>query len=119
MKRERILTDEERQFFIRIMSQPLSISPSFIKELRKEKERLQFEKKLDLHGYTIQDAWDATNLFLDEAKRLSIFQVVVVTGKSGEINKEFQSWLSYRTDVVKVDPHSSGGSFNIFLQKKS
>lgn len=112
--KERIATTEEIDLWKRILNSPIRFSIELIKEIKKENEREFFQRKIDLHGYTIQDAWNTTNDFLNEASRLDIKEVVIVTGKSGKINNEFNAWINFRNDVSKCI--QKGGSYKIILK---
>lgn len=116
-RNDRQITDEERKFWLRVMSLPLFINPVIIKQTREAAERSTFNRQLDLHGYTVQDAWHKVNSYIDEAKRLGIMEVVVITGKSGDICKEFPSWVSYRIDVISCKPQNDGGAFTLKFKR--
>ena len=47
-------------------------------------------RKLDLHGFTLEEAYNEFTDFIYEAYTQNITKVEVITGKSGQIRKEFQ-----------------------------
>jgi len=75
-------------------------------------------EKLDLHGYTVMDAWRLFNQWIKE-KHLdsSIKKVVIVTG-DGAIKQEFERWCMDMSFVRQVELHKSGGAFIIYFYKK-
>lgn len=112
----RLLSDAERNLWLRVMSLPLLFNPIALKNTMKEKERKAFNRQIDLHGYTVQDAWHKVNAYIDEAKHLSVKEVLIITGKSGDICKEFPSWMSYRVDVKECRPQNGGGAYTVKIR---
>jgi hypothetical protein len=68
--------------------------------------------KLDLHGYTVHQAWTVYQNFINEINAKSL---VVITGQ-GQINKEFMSW-NHPSTVREIQPLSSQGGFRILFYK--
>jgi DNA-nicking Smr family endonuclease len=70
--------------------------------------------KIDLHGFTVQDAFNycADELYFCEINGHKL--VEVVTGKSGQIRKEFPIWLDTWGYTGIVAPHN--GSFTVHLK---
>jgi DNA-nicking Smr family endonuclease len=74
--------------------------------------------KLDLHGYTVHNAWiifkdHITNCYLDGHKT-----TVVVTGY-GKMANEIETWCSYQDHIIsceRLDPNQ--GAFRIKIKKK-
>lgn len=69
---------------------------------------------LDLHGMTVQDAYDRTRAFLS----VSSGSVMVITGKSGIIRAEFPYWLDGFDAVASYRECNGGGAFKIALRKR-
>jgi len=78
---------------------------------------------LDLHGLTIQHAFDATIEFLNHHRKLKTKKVIIICGKSGQISKELKHWcnrLSFiRTISPNIDNRNGIGSYTITFYKKS
>ena len=74
---------------------------------------------LDLHGLTIQTAWQQTINFIKLHKIHKTKSIIVVTGKSGEIFKEFVTWAKLNPLVKKIEPildrRQEVGSFRVYL----
>lgn len=70
---------------------------------------------LDLHGLTVQDAYDRTRAFLSHS---SASVVTVITGRSGIIRAEFPHWLDGFPEVASFGEQNGGGAFRIVLRKK-
>ena len=66
---------------------------------------------LDLHGMTVQQAYDATLEFIEHSNG----PVIVITGKSGQIYQEFSFWLENQNRVKRSAENKGGGSFQITL----
>ena len=69
---------------------------------------------LDLHGYTLQEAYKETHEFVKECHRDRVKKVKVITGK-GEINKEFPMWLERSPLVRKMEQTSDGGCWHLWV----
>ena len=76
---------------------------------------------LDLHGYTIQDAFDKTIEFLNNHRKNKTKKVIIICGKSGQISKELKYWclrLSFVRDISPNIDNSNGvGSYTITFSK--
>ena len=81
---------------------------------------------LDLHGKTIQEAFENTSDFIKRARCLGLKEITVITGRgtTGKalIKNEFEGWL----DNPKISSHvrmhqwqNRGGAVKISLKKKS
>ena len=75
-------------------------------------------RKLDLHDLTLEEAYEEFRDFIHDAYTNSISKVEVITGKSGQIRKEFPYWSenSHQIKYHKISWHE--GSFVIKIQKK-
>ena len=49
-------------------------------------------RKLDLHDLNLEEAYDEFNEFINKAYSDNISKVEVITGKSGQIRREFPYW---------------------------
>ena len=74
---------------------------------------------LDLHGFTLQEAFDAFRDFLDKHYLLGTRKITVITGKGpkeqGALKREFPLWLEragIREKILNVGfaPSNRGGS---------
>jgi DNA-nicking Smr family endonuclease len=81
--------------------------------------RASLSTRLDLHGMTVQDAYNAVYEFLEQHSSLKTKKVHIVTGKSGMISKEFKTWVSNMKFVRRIEPiHDKKGgigSYNLWL----
>jgi len=69
--------------------------------------------KIDLHGLTVQGAFDYCLEELEYYSNLKHKSVEVITGKSGQIRKEFPIWLETWDYTGVAAWH--GGSFTVYL----
>jgi DNA-nicking Smr family endonuclease len=69
--------------------------------------------KIDLHGFTVQEAYEYVFENLEFYESDGLKEVEVVTGKSGQIRKEFPNWLDAKGYTSTVADHD--GSFTVFL----
>jgi hypothetical protein len=70
-------------------------------------------KTLDLHGMTIHVACAAAKTFLTESPHRD---VIVITGKSGQISYEFPDWCHCWPRVTTVTQLSGGGAYRVRLR---
>ena len=81
---------------------------------------------LDLHGQTVQEAFESTNAFIKRARRAGLKEITIITGRGtmgkALIKNEFEGWL----ENPKLSPHirdhqwqNRGGAVKISLKKKS
>ena len=81
---------------------------------------------LDLHGLTVQEAFEKTQKFIVRARRFGLKEITIITGRgtTGKalIKNEFSGWL----ENPKLKPHirthqwqNKGGAVKINLKKKS
>jgi DNA-nicking Smr family endonuclease len=73
--------------------------------------------KLDLHGYTVQAAYEETRQFLQAARFQKYKHVTIVTGLSGQIRQEFRYWLQNIDYVREVSEINGGGAFKVKFKK--
>ena len=69
---------------------------------------------LDLHGYTLQDAYAETMEFLKDMHSDKEKKVKVITGKA-EIGREFPMWIEQIDYIKKYEPTDDGGCWIITL----
>jgi len=81
---------------------------------------------LDLHGQTVQEAFESTNKFIQKARRAGLKEITIITGRgtTGKalIKNEFSGWLENPTLSPHIRQHqwqNRGGAIKISLKKKS
>jgi DNA-nicking Smr family endonuclease len=73
-------------------------------------------KKLDLHGFTIQRAFKATNEFLENHLALRSKFITIVCGKGGKIAEELPHWCNSKSYISSCSPiMDSRGEFGAYL----
>lgn len=75
--------------------------------------------RLDLHGYTVQGAYEATRSFIEQARYDRLRRVTVITGRSGQIRREFPHWMRTNSDVARFIETRGGGGFHMMLRPGS
>ena len=98
-----------------------------------DKSREYCEKRLDLHGYTEEEAYDEIYKYLVSAKKNGLKKVIIVTGKGytnplqgdfkkGVLRSKFPSWMQYSElsllikSFRQADLKDGGdGAFYVFL----
>ena len=84
-----------------------------------------FKKILDLHGLTVQEAFETSQKFITRARKSGLKEITIITGRgtTGKalIKNEFEGWL----ENLKISPHirahqwqNRGGALKIALKKE-
>lgn len=83
-----------------------------------------FPTILDLHGYTVQEAFNTTKSFILKSYRQNHREITIITGRGimgqGLIKNEFDNWLEHKdiSDlIIKYNWISNGGAVRIWLKK--
>ena len=106
---------------IRVWTQYLSgNSPMSILPITRELPRVKISSVLDLHGLTLQNAFNEFKNWINSHQLAGTKTVKVVTGQSGKIKQEFPIWCSNIPFIKHCDPilNSIGtyGSFKILMK---
>ena len=75
-------------------------------------------EKLDLHGYTVMDAWRCFDQWINEKQKNPLIKKVVIVTGDGVIKQEFERWCMDMSFVRQVELHRSGGAFVVYFYKK-
>ncbi len=95
---------------------------SFIRNIHKYVPMISFvpvknnDDCLDLHGLTLTQAHQKTMTFVRDAKLRGLKDVVIITGLSGKIKKEFPFWIENSPYIKRTEIRSGGGAYKIFLK---
>ena len=77
---------------------------------------------LDLHKYTVQQAFNKCQDFIQEHLEQGSHYVTVITGRGGPISQEFTLWCQKWLGVAKVVPldgdPQSAGSWMVYLHRR-
>jgi dsDNA-specific endonuclease/ATPase MutS2 len=71
---------------------------------------------LDLHHLTVQQAHDRSAEFIDCAHDAGKGSIEIITGRSGDIRREFETWAQLHPRVRSIEPLNGGGAFRIKLR---
>lgn len=77
------------------------------------------EEILDLHGLTLEESYNIVKEFLITSKTRNITKIIVITGKSGIIRKEFPLWLENFKEKKLIINYKkiNDGSFQLKIMK--
>lgn len=101
-----------------ITPQPRNVVVAETPKTRPEVKSISFSTVLDLHHLTLQQAHEASNAHLEQAYYLGIRKVQHITGKSGQISQEFETWAKLNPRVRKIQKQNDGGAWLLWLVKK-
>ena len=91
-------SDTWNAYIKHIYSQPES------KFVPKKKPVHDRKTSLDLHNMTVQQAFNAVRMFIEENYSEGARTLIIITGKSGKIADEFTSWCANIPLIRKIDP---------------
>ena len=77
----------------------------------------QKTKILDLHGFTLNEAYIKTLEFIEKSSNNGFKKINIITGASGEIKKEFATWISNNKSIQSFSLKNKG-EYEIFLKRK-
>ena len=80
---------------------------------------------LDLHGQTVQQAFESTNAFITRSRSSNLKEIIIVTGRGTTgralIKNEFEGWLNNPNIMSHIQGYqwqNRGGAVKIKLRKK-
>ncbi len=89
------------------------------------KKELITSSILDLHGLTVQDAFEKTGTFIQRTHHIGLKEITIITGRgtTGKalIKNEFENWLENNNIASHIRAYSwknRGGAVKINLKKK-
>lgn len=74
--------------------------------------------RIDLHGLTLNEAYSLVAQVIEECYNSGEKKILFVTGRSGEIKREFPFWVENNSSMVREVRQHGNGAFIIFLRKK-
>lgn len=109
----------------------LSKHPSDIKRKspplsRREKRNFSYERRLDLHGLTQDEAFTALSNFLKNCRECGCKKALIITGgnaiRNSVLRRNFPEWMRLLDEhVVRYDQanlkHGGQGAFYVILKK--
>lgn len=79
-------------------------------------------RRLDLHGYPVHAAWHKLREFVEQHYEAESHDIVIITGRSGQIAHEFREWCKRIPQVRFYDPietkQGKVGSYRLYLKQK-
>ena len=93
------------------------VKPDVVPRIKKQPEDVcRVNGLMDLHGLTLQQAHVSVHEQLN-AHHNTLRYMTVVTGKSGQMSKEFPHWLENHAHVHRLESLNDGGAFRIWFKK--
>lgn len=117
-----MLTTEEKELWDKTMS---GSSLPFVPAEKSQKnilgnitKNIHVPSTIDLHGYTVQQAYLKTKSHLENCFSSNKKSTTIITGRSGQIIQEFTQWLDKSLIIRKYQLLPNKGSWKIWLKKK-
>lgn len=92
-----MITEEDKKMWYEWVNSSLFIDVSKFSRVE------SLSKKLDLHGFSVHEAYDHTLNFIEEHYYSDSNNLTIVTGKSGQIYQEFPTWIKKLRFVRKYE----------------
>jgi len=73
---------------------------------------------LDLHDLTLAEAHTQTNAHIKHAHQIGQRKIIIITGRSGLIAKEFPTWIQLNPLVTKRAILNGGGAWKLWVKRK-
>ena len=110
-----------------------TVMPMKANKVKKETKKLKVNSNkipkiyptvLDLHGKTIQEAYNSTLNFIQKHKTLDTRYILIITGKardySGLIRREFDKWLDtekFKINILEYEWVNGNGAIRLKLKR--
>jgi len=119
----RKLTKEEQTLWDEAMSSTScfstpNLNPPVHRVRRLPVRDISFSPKLDLHHMTLQQAHAEILQHIEQADLLGYKKITHITGKSGQISQEFETWATLHPKIRKIKKLNEGGAWILWLRKK-
>jgi len=75
-----------------------------------------YDPRLDLHGVTVHKAFGLVQEHIYQGAQRGYKRLLVITGRSGQINQELPRWLEQNTTVRSIKQLSNGGSWEVLIK---
>ena len=72
----------------------------------------------DCHHKSIQEAYVDLKDFIERHYENNSKFITVITGKSGDINREFKTWMEKNRSVRYISKNDNGGSWKVFIKDR-
>ena len=76
----------------------------------------EYSPRMDLHGVTIHSAFGMVDEHIYQGVQNGYKKLLIITGKSGQINMELPRWLERNPRVRSVKQLANGGSWEITIR---
>lgn len=127
-KNKKHLNTDDINLWNEVKNKVTPIKKNIVKELPFYHISIEYPKPLvyilDLHGYTIQEAYDKLKIFINKHKEHKSKYIIVITGKGritkeGAIHKEIKDWLltkEFKEKIKSSEWINGNGALKIFLK---
>jgi DNA-nicking Smr family endonuclease len=75
-----------------------------------------FDPRVDLHGLTVHAAFGVVREHIYQGVQNGYSKLLVITGRSGQINEELPRWLEGHPSVRSVKLLANGGSWEVLIK---
>ncbi len=73
--------------------------------------------RIDLHGLTLNEAYSLVDEMIEECYYNEEKIIQFITGRSGEMNREFPMWIE-NNRMIRDCKRNGDGSFIVFMRKR-
>lgn len=76
----------------------------------------EYDPRVDLHGVTVHEAYGMVNEHIYQGVQNGYKRLMIITGRSGQINQELPRWLEKNPRVRSVKQMPNGGSWEVTVK---
>jgi DNA-nicking Smr family endonuclease len=117
---QKVLSSNDQEVWDKYIDKVFSVSEFSFKPNKGRDNSLKIT--LDLHGMTVQQAFNSVRMFVEEHWSEGSKYIVVITGKSGKIAEEFIDWCANLLQIRLCEPITDSrgqvGSWLLTLKTK-
>lgn len=77
---------------------------------------MDYDPRMDLHGVTVHEAFGLVQEHIYQGAQNGYKRLMIITGRSGQINQELPRWLERNTRVRSVTQMPNGGSWEVLIK---
>lgn len=121
-----MLSEEDKKHWAQITKEvtplgesPVEASQSLPRVRVPRPHAVAFDACMDLHGETIHTAFGLVKNHVEQGWNEGHRKLLVITGRSGQINVELPKWLEGNPHVRSVNQRNGGGAWEICLKKRN
>ena len=92
---------------------PVRVSEGLPSVRVSEPRAIEYDPRMDLHAVTVHEAFGRVQEHIYQGVQNGYKRLMIITGRSGQINQEMPRWLERNPRVRSVKQMPNGGSWEV------